>query len=272
MRSALLALLAVAGIAGSAYGLRRLEAQVRRQAADAGPARIVFLHRPEGLASVTESALAGFADVPWSHPTLCADIAAALRATGWVRSVESVHRFPDRRIEVGCTYRRPVAMVHTPRGCCLIDADGVRLPGWYTNDPAFMLIVGVTEPPPASGEAWSTPEVRSAIELIQLLAAEAFSEQITGVVVQPRATSGTVRPGPLILATDRAGGRIVWGSPIGEEIEENTVEQKLRLLRGNFQRFGRVDADRPLIDVSVHPDRVITGTDAASDDEAMAGL
>ena len=57
-----------------------------------------------------------------------------------------------------------------------------------------------------------------------------------------------------------AGGRIIWGSAPGAEIEENTVAEKLELLRSNYRRFGRADAGRGVIDVSVHPDRIITPT------------
>ena len=57
------------------------------------------------------------------------------------------------------------------------------------------------------------------------------------------------------LATDRAGGRIRWGSAPGLEIEENLPGQKLALLRQNFINTGRADADHPVIDVSTFPDR-----------------
>jgi hypothetical protein len=59
-------------------------------------------------------------------------------------------------------------------------------------------------------------------------------------------------------------------------VEENTVAQKLNLLRGNYQRFGRVDGDRMLLDVSVHPDRVIApahaGSAADGRDDTYAGM
>jgi hypothetical protein len=263
--------LALALIGSAAYGLYRLEGGLRREFADAGPPRIAFLARPVDMEHVTEDALSHFADVPWTHPTLCRDIAEALRATGWVRAVERVHRYPDRRVEVSCTFRRPVAMVYGARGCCLIDADYVRLPGWYSNDPAFKLIVGAAEGPPAAGESWGGDDVHAAVELVRYLANEPFSDQITGIVLNQPAGAGASRGAQLVLATDRAGGRIVWGSPIGDEIEENTADEKLHLLRSNYRRFGRVDADRPLLDVSVHPDRLVTPADAAYHGDVAAG-
>ncbi|HRX85847.1 MAG TPA: hypothetical protein P5572_12590, partial [Phycisphaerae bacterium] len=256
----------------AAYGLQQLEQRVRRGLADEGPARIVFTSRPANMVGITDAALSAFADVPWSHPALCRDIAGALRATGWVRDVERVHRYPDRRIEVTCTFREPVAMVNTNRGCCLVDGDCVRLPGWYTNDPAFKLIVGITEPPPGAGEKWAATGLQAAVELVELLADEYYTDQITGILVDVRETKIGTRVPQLTLATDRAGGRIVWGSPIGDEIEENTADQKLNLLRGNYRRFGRVDADRAVLDVSVHPDRILTPASTSARRESLAGL
>jgi len=261
-RSLLLTALALTAAAGTVYGMFRLDAHVRRTQRDAGPPRIVFAERPPGMERITEDALAHFADVSWSHPTLCQDIADALRATGWVREVTRVHRYPDQRVDVACTFRKPVAMVLANRGCCLIDVDGVRLPGWYRNDPTFKLIVGISEPPPVAGESWKGQDARAAVELVQFLAAEHFNDQITGVIVERASGRTDDRGMQLVLATDLAGGRIVWGSPIGEEIEENTAEQKLELLRSNFRRFGRVDADRAQLDVSVHPDRILAPASA----------
>lgn len=272
LRVALLILAGVTLLGSAAYGLHRLDARVRRELADGGPPRIVFTSRPQSMVPVTDAALAVFADVPWSHPALCRDIAGALRATGWVREVERVHRYPDHRIEIACTFREPVAMVQTPRGCCLVDADCVRLPGWYTNDPGYKLIVGIVEPPPGAGETWQAVGLRAAIELVELVSEEHYTDQITGVVVDVRSASIGTRLPQLALATDRAGGRIVWGSPIGSEIEENTVEQKLNLLRTNYRRYGRVDADRAVLDVSVHPDHILSPTGAIGARDAFAGV
>jgi hypothetical protein len=266
----------IAGAIGVAYGMHALERDVLRAQSARGPARITFVQRPAGMEQVTQSALAHFADVPWSSPTICGDIAAALAATGWVRDIEYVHRFPDRRIEIACDFRKPVAMVQAAGGWCLVDQDCVRLPGWYVNDPSYLLVVGVAQPPPAPGNVWPGDDLRAGIDLVELLEREHFRDQLTGVLVDNFGGRRDPHQPQIRLATDRAGGRIIWGSPVGQEVEENTVAQKLNLLRGNYQRFGRVDGDRMLLDVSVHPDRVIApahaGSAADGRDDTYAGM
>ncbi len=59
------------------------------------------------------------------------------------------------------------------------------------------------------------------------------------------------------LVTDSGGNRILWGSAPGEELEENSAEQKLRILAENFRRHGRIDAHEPRIDISVFPSRFL---------------
>ena len=253
------------GIAGLAvvvavYGLRRLEQVVQHSAAHQAPARVQLIDVPADLEPIMRESVAPFARVPWSSPTLCADLARVLEQVAWVRKVERVQRYPDRRVEVCCSYRRPFAMVQTGEGFYLVDEDGVRLPGRYTNHPSMKLIQGVASAAPPAGAEWGAPELGAALELVGILSEESFTDQITAVLVGNFRGRTDARAAQIELATDRAGGRIIWGSAPGEEIEENSVSEKLELLRGNYRRFGRVDAGRGVIDVSVHPDRVITPT------------
>ncbi len=259
-RRGLRVFVAAAMFGGAAYGLHRLEATLADSDAHAAPPRIVFIDRPADLVDVTNAALAPFAERPWTSPTLCADIADALHSIAWIKRVERVHRHPDRTIEIQCSYRRPVVMVAAGHGYCLVDAEQVRLPGYYTSSPDYLLVQGVAAPPPEPGEVWAAPELSAGIALARLVNNEPYAHQITGVLVQNFDGRRDARQAQIQLATDRAGGRIIWGSPLGEEIEENSADQKLELLRSNFARYGRVDAHRGVIDVSVHPDRIITSS------------
>jgi len=96
------------------------------------------------------------------------------------------------------------------------------------------------------------------MDIVMLLYQEPFFDQISGILVDNYGGRRDKREPHVQLATAPEGGRIVWGSAPGEEIEENTVEQKLALLRENFRRWGRIDAGRWYIDISLFPDRFTT--------------
>ena len=238
-------------------GLVRLRHRVIASPQQQAPPRIQLVDVPPDLSDVMKSAVEPFLKVPVASPTLCADIAQTLRSIGWVREVRSVHMFPDRRVEVRCIYRRPVALVQSGSAFYLIDKDCVRLPGRYANESLLPLIQGVGSSPPPAGRAWLGKDIRAGLRVAQLVFEEAFADQITAVLVHNYGGREDPRAAHLQLATDRAGGRIIWGSAPGEEIEENDIKAKLRALRSNYRRFGRVDANRGLIDISVHPDRII---------------
>jgi hypothetical protein len=243
----------------AAFGFLKLEAHVLAAPLNAAPPRMIVMHdRPPHVVADTDAVLVRFAKTPWTKPTLCGDIATALAAVPWVKEVTSVHRFPDRHIEVRCQFRTPTALVQKVDKFYLVDPDGVRLPGEYVNDPAYFIVQGVGANTPEPGKAWPGDDLRAGLAVVKLLHAEPYRGQITGVLVHNFAGREDPRRPHVVLATDRGGGRIVWGSAPGKEIEENTIAAKLSLLRTNFERYGRVDANRAVIDISVHPDRIIT--------------
>ena len=84
---------------------------------------------------------------------------------------------------------------------------------------------------------------------------ETFAMHITSVSVKNYAGRSNPRASHIELVTDRAGGRIRWGSPPGFELEENTLTQKLAILRANYAQTGRADAHHDIIDISIHNDR-----------------
>lgn len=255
MRALKLAVVIAAAAAGY-VGLDRLNRWVLASADGDRPARIVLVDVPPDLYAEVSQRVGRLNGASFSSPTLCADVAAAVEATGWVKSVVRVQRHSDHRVEVHCEYRAPFALVHSSTGLLLVDDDGVRLPGVYAVDPAFKMIQGVDSLPPDPGQKWAAADLQAGVELIKLLGGESFSDQIVAVRVHNYAGRRDSRKPHIELATDRTGGRIIWGSGLGDEIEENTPAQKLELLRTNYRRFGHVDADRRVIDVSVLPDRI----------------
>ncbi len=192
---------------------------------------------------------------PWTQPDLCKRMAQRIERVGWVRTLHHVRRLPDGTFKIACDYREPVAIVSGVDGYVLVDAERFRLPGVYAYHQSWIVIDGVREPPAVAGETWPGEDLRAGVTLVRTLAAEPFAEQITAVLVEN--VAGRVDPYRchIELATDRAGGRIRWGSAPGAELEENSVEHKLAILRANYARTGRVDANHPIIDISTFPDR-----------------
>ncbi len=240
-----------------AMGMRQLERYVYSHINNQKPARIEFAALPDHLQGVFANVVAEFEHEPWMGDKLCGELAQRLGDVAWVKNVNRVHRFSDGRVEIDCSYRSPVAMVRTTGGMLLVDEEGVLLPGRYARDMDLLAIEGVGTPPPDPGQRWDAPELRAGLDLVHIFENERFASQITGVSVSNYHGRQDRRAAHIELATDRVGSRIIWGSAPGEEIEENTLEQKVKLLRRNFHQYGRVDANRGVIDVSVYPDRIL---------------
>lgn len=195
---------------------------------------------------------------PWTDTRLCRAMANRLRQTGWVDHVRYVRRTADVRFEVSARYREPFAQVQTEDGFFLVDRGCVRLPGVYAFSNGWILIQGVEESVPPVGTVWPGDDVRAGVELASLIALEPFDSQISAVLVGNVKGKQDPTRVQIELATDVHGGRILWGSLPGREVEETTIAQKLAILRANFHRFGRADAGHAVIDVSIFPDRFTT--------------
>ncbi len=224
-------------------------------------ARVLFIDLPESLKSLALGAMdetvAEHLGRPWTDDRLCRDIAVALDSVGWVQKVNYVRRTPDARILISCRYRTAVAMVQSGAEFKLIDGAAIRLPGSYRYDPTWGLIQGVASPAPAPGRSWPGSDLRAGLTVLAAIENEPFAEQITAVLVDNFEGRKDPLASHLELATDRAGGRIRWGSAPGHELEENSLEQKVALLRENYRQTGRADAHHLLIDVSIFPDRYL---------------
>jgi hypothetical protein len=248
-------------VAGSVYAINRLDTHVEAQLIAHPPAvpRIAVVDVPEVLRGVADSelheALLPLLDFDWTDDRLCREMAALAGTVGWVRDVVAVKRTYDACFEVRCTYRLPFALVQQAGQFILVDREGVRLPGTYLYDDRLMLVQGVEGDIPDFGEAWEGQDLQAALKLIAIIEREPFANQISAVLVGNYGGRCDKRKAHVELATDRAGGRIRWGSAPGEEIEENSVGQKLAILRANYQRSGRIDENHPVIDISTYANR-----------------
>jgi hypothetical protein len=245
-------------LGGAAVGFRKLETFVLADAAFQQPPILDLVNAPGSLRDEILETLEPVATTAWGDPDLCRRVAMLLEANGWVARVRAVRKYADRRIEIRCDYRRPRVLVAGATGHFLVSDDRVRLPGVYTYGPGIMLVQGVAMPPPPPGEPWEAPELAAAIAIARCLEAEPYRDQITGIVLHNYGGRVDRDDAHICLATDRAGGKIVWGSAPGHELEENTAAEKIAILRENYRRFGRADAGRPAIDISTHPDRFST--------------
>lgn len=240
------------------WGMRTLDRSVHADPAFSEPPQIVFVDDgPEVMHDKMQDHLQGLSDGPWIEPTLCARIVERLVQSPWVAAVRSVDKRADGVVEIDCAYRQPLAVLQMGDKFRLIAEDGVVLPGEYGTHGGLPIIQGVTTTLPAPGMALMGDDALAGIAMVRLLRDEAFLDQIVAIRVEGSAGAGASGGRNIELTTDQNGGRIIWGSAPGHEVEENTTDQKLAILRSNFERSGRVDSDYHVIDISVFPDRFI---------------
>jgi hypothetical protein len=247
-------------VVGAVWGVWSMESSVRSNPAYGRPPEVVLADAPEGLADQIMEVIAPEADRAWTDPNLCRDVADALSRSPWVERVLSVRRHTDATLVVSCAYRSAAALVQVGGAFYLIAEDGIRLPGSYGYDPSLVVIQGVGAVPPEAGVRWTGEDVRAGLDLIKRLRDEPYFGQVTGVIVSNYGGRESKRDPHIELATAPSGSRIAWGSAPGEEIEENTVDEKIALLWENYRRWGRIDAGRDAIDISTYPDRFTTRT------------
>ena len=252
----------------ASVALARLDSHVARFLFDAYPqARAVFVDLPAPLHNLALADLhdgtTGLLDAAWTDDRLCRRLADRVSQIGWIAELRHVRRTADARFEISARYRMPAGLVQQGAEFFLVDPDGVRLPGVHRFDSSWRLIQGVQAAAPAPGFPWPGEDLRAGLALLRLMQGEPFGHQITAVHVGNAGGRVSALNHHLELTTDRGGGRIRWGSTPGREFEENTVAQKLALLRTNYAVTGRCDGGHAVIDISTFPDRFTVPGSAA---------
>lgn len=240
-------------------GVNRLDAHVKNDLLrENSGAVIVFSDLPESLEGVAlddlYAQISDLLDTSWARNTFCHEIAERLERGGWIDKLQYVRRSGNGQIQISAQYRIPVAMIQHKDRLFLIDTVGVRLPGQYRYDSSWRLIQGVSEPAPAPGELWEGADVQAGLTVWAFIDQELFSKHIKSVLVNNFGGRVNRRATHIKLVTDRQNGRIRWGSAPGFEIEENTISQKLAILRANYRDTGRADANHKIIDITTYPD------------------
>jgi hypothetical protein len=247
----------VVAAAGLWWGLGRLEDHVWSLPEFQQPVRVEIENRPSWLDETHVSEiLSGLPNRSILDTELVAEVADHVARNGWIARVNRVKKCAGATIRVECEFRQPVAVVQRDSFYYLVDGEGVRLPGRYSEPGSYLIVQGVERAAPMPGEPWQADDLRAGLRLAGLVLAESFAEQIGSVQVHN--FHGRQRPSEahLTLLTRPEGprsgwGRVLWGSTPGEEIEEPTADEKIQLLRANYLQCGRVDAGAPWIDVSI---------------------
>ena len=189
-------------------------------------------------------------------------IAAAYARCVWVESVKRIEKHDPRvdpsrpPLEIVLKFRRPVAFVETPRGSCLVDASGVRLPGMY-REPALgaerlLVIRGVATRPPEVGQAWLDASLDAGLRVAEAVGPHRDRFQLASVDVSNCGGRRDPHETEIALLTEN-GTRIKWGkapSPEAARLREKTPEEKLAYLAYVYRQMGgRVDGVLAYIDI-----------------------
>lgn len=180
----------------------------------------------------------------------------SLMETGWFKEIRAVRREPDAGVSVDAAWRLPEAIVLQAGRKYLVDRDGYvvqRPPNSVLGEGGAYVIV---DPPgvfQGYGQRWSHESVAHAVRVLAsvdpLIDRARYGQQIRGVDF-----SGAASPGTIVLMTD-TGSRVVWGSPLGEEVPvtEPDADEKLGRMAQVLHDYGRVDANAPVLDLRRSP-------------------
>lgn len=247
------------------YGLLEAERATRQAEAYQQPVRFELINAPEELHDIVQEHLADLAAFPWIDPQLCRRVHERLQELAWIRRIEAVGKAERGVVYVSCQYRQPAAMVQHGDFFYLVDFEGVRLPGQYALDSRWLIIQGLSKPPPEPGRPWLGGDAAAAVRLVELLMAQPYAGQIAALsMYNYRGRLNLYEPQIELISRGRRS-RIIWGSAPGEETEENSAAQKLAILAENHRDFGRIDANLPAIDISVFSDRFVVPTRTAGE-------
>ncbi len=234
------------------------------------PPRVVFLERPAWMSDgllhdLTESVQPDVAKSPFDRDVL-ARVSEALSQSPWIKSVKQVRRVygeaPGDTILVDAEFRAPVALVHSQDYFWLVDGEGVKLPQQFSLPqlPRIMrgmdrmmnlrIIEGVRAPVVNAGKKWPGEDLQAGLELARALYGQGFADDIEQIDVANFNGRRNAKEPHIILKT-RFGTEVRWGRPITSKdfFVEVPASRKIAVLTEIHQKYGRIDANRPWIDI-----------------------
>ncbi len=241
--------------AGAIWGLHKAQANKYRESEYWQGSRFELIDAPAGIGELILEDLAGLRQSHWTDEHLCERVYDRLARNVWIRWIHRISKAKPGVVRVDCEYRLPIAMIQNHEYFYLVDEYGVRLPGQYGYQPGWLLIQGVAEGLPQPGEMWPGDDIAAGVRLAKMILEQPYHDQVEALLLHNYQGRRDPYSAHIELVTDRDGNRILWGSAPGEELEENTAAQKLRILSQNYRQHGRIDANQPKIDISVFPDR-----------------
>tara|TARA_B100000941_G_scaffold280613_1_gene247206 strand:- start:285 stop:1130 length:846 start_codon:yes stop_codon:yes gene_type:complete len=171
-------------------------------------------------------------------------------ANPWVQHVQRITRTQDNLVAVEASYRQPVAMVQSQHGYHPVDNQLHLLPGLYLQSQlkqvALPVITGVRPSAITVGQVWDDQSLTAGLDLVQMIQAQTWFDQVKHIDVSQRDGRGRVR---LTLHTNQ-GGKVHWGyAPRQGHPVEVTDITKLNALKSLYQRCGWIDAGGKTVDI-----------------------
>jgi hypothetical protein len=132
------------------------------------------------------------------------------------------------------------------------------------------VIEGVVRPPPEPGRKWVSEDLAAGLELVQLLYAKPYAEEVLAVRVHNFAGRVDPKEAWLVLLT-RDRTEVRWGRPrsASDAFSEVPWQQKLDYMQRIVAQYHRLDAGHTAIDLRF--DRV-TFPSEGIEAERSAGL
>jgi hypothetical protein len=232
---------------------------------------VLLKNRPVWMSDFLAEQIARTAKPAGTHSAfdhqLLVDTVALLKANPWIKDVRQVRRAylnkPGDVLEVDCDYRAPVALVHWKDYFWLVDGDGVKLPEAFSaaDVPKILfgqdkkvnirVVEGVAQAPPETGAKWNGEDLHAGLQLVKLLYAKPYTEEIQKVDVSNFARRHDKKGAQLLLIT-KYNTEVRWGQPIdsGDDFfVEVSPQQKLAYLKAIVDEKGQVDGHFKWVDI-----------------------
>ena len=255
----------------------------------AKPPAVVLKNRPAWMTDFLAKQIAAGVRPNGAHSAfdhqMLVDVTAQLRTNPWIRKVNQVRRVygnkPGDTLEIDCEYRAPVALVQAGGAYWLVDRQGVKLPEQFGPSDVPKIVIGpdrrtnirivegVRRPAPKAGHKWGGDDLAAGLDMVELLYAKPFAEEIYKVNVSNVGGRKDPKEAHVVLVT-KYNTAVRWGRPpeAADDFIEVKVARKLEYLRGVYEEFGRVDAKQPWIDIRY--DKITYPSAAPADGAAHA--
>lgn len=264
----------IASIALAAFGVYRVRGYVERTVATATePPQIVLANRPPWMSDFLADQICTLARPQGGYSVLSNQILkdvknrleGNVRSNAWIKQIHQLKleytRRPGDTLVLDCEFRVPAALVHLDNYYYFVDNDGFQLPERYPAEHLhkvmygpdgrlqFRIIEGVRSAAPFAGQRWAGDDFYAGLELAKVLYGKPYVEEVTRIDVSNFAGRQDPREAQIVLGTTR-NTQIRWGRPYhSEDLAEVRAAQKLDYLQRIVQQYGRVDADKPWVDL-----------------------